>query len=39
MMVDDSTGKHISDAGANKVYLCSAPCKGQFDANPKKYGY
>jgi YHS domain-containing protein len=39
MMVDESTGKHISEAGANKVYLCLAPCKAQFDANPKKYGY
>jgi YHS domain-containing protein len=39
MTVDESTGKHISEAGANKVYPCSAPCKVQFDANPKKYGY
>jgi YHS domain-containing protein len=39
MMVDESTGKYISEAGANKVYLCLAPCKAQFDANPKKYGY
>jgi YHS domain-containing protein len=39
MMVDESTGKYISEEGANKVYLCLAPCKAQFDANPKKYGY
>jgi Cu+-exporting ATPase len=39
MMVDESTAKHVSEAGGNKVYLCSAGCKSQFDANPKKYGY
>lgn len=39
MMVDESTAKHISEPGRNKVYLCSAACKSQFDTNPKKYGY
>jgi P-type Cu+ transporter len=39
MMIDESTAKHVSDAAGNKVYLCSAACKSQFDADPKKYGY
>jgi YHS domain-containing protein len=37
MMVDEKTAKHVSEAGGNRVYLCSANCKMQFDANPKKY--
>mgnify|MGYP006187880017 CR=1 FL=1 len=28
----------VSEDG-KKVYLCSAACKTQFDANPKKFGY
>ena len=39
MMVDERTAKHISEAVGKKVFLCSAACKLQFDANPKKYGY
>jgi Cu+-exporting ATPase len=40
MMVDEKTAKHVSEAGAGrKVYLCSAACKAQFDANPAKFGY
>ena len=39
MMVDERTAKHISEAAGKKVFLCSAACKSQFDANPKKYGY
>jgi P-type Cu+ transporter len=39
MMVDEKTAKHISEANAKKVYLCSAACKTKFDSDPKKYGY
>jgi YHS domain-containing protein len=40
MMVDEKTAKYVSDVGGGKkVYLCSANCKSQFDANPKKYGH
>jgi len=40
MMVDEKTAKHVSEVtGGKKVYLCSAACKSQFDANPKKFGY
>jgi YHS domain-containing protein len=39
MMVDEKTAKHQSEVAGKKVYLCSAACKSQFDANPKKYGY
>lgn len=39
MMVDEKTAKHISEAAGQKVYLCSATCKTQFEANPKKFGY
>ena len=40
MMVDEKTAKYVADVGGGKkVYLCSANCKSQFDANPKKYGY
>ena len=39
MMVDERTANHISEAAGKKVFLCSAACKSQFDANPKKYGY
>ncbi len=35
MMVDERTAKHISEVSGKKVYLCSAACKSQFDANPK----
>ncbi len=39
MMVDEKTAKHISQAASKTVYLCSAACKQQFDANPEKFGY
>jgi YHS domain-containing protein len=39
MTIDEKTAKHISEVGGKKVYLCSATCKSQFDANPKKFGY
>lgn len=39
MMVDEKTVKHVSEADGKKVYLCSAACKTQFDANPKKFVY
>jgi YHS domain-containing protein len=40
MMVDEKKAQHISEVnGGQKVYLCSAQCKSQFDQNPNKYGY
>jgi YHS domain-containing protein len=39
MMVDEKTAKHMSEVGEKKVYLCSAACKQEFDANLRKYGY
>jgi Cu+-exporting ATPase len=36
MMVDERTAKHISEVAGKKVYLCSAACKSQFEANPIK---
>jgi YHS domain-containing protein len=40
MMVDERTAKFVAEAqGGKKVYLCSAACKQQFNANPRKYGY
>jgi Cu+-exporting ATPase len=40
MMVDERIAKHVSEVqGGKKVYLCSAACKSQFEANPGKYGY
>jgi YHS domain-containing protein len=40
MMVDEKKAQHISEVnGGQKVYLCSAYCKSQFDQNPNKYGY
>lgn len=39
MMVDEKKAKFVSEFGGKKIYLCSAGCKSQFDANPKKYGY
>lgn len=39
MMVDEKNAVHISEIGERKIYLCSASCKTQFDANPAKYGY
>ena len=40
MMVDEKSAKFVSEVqGGNKVYLCSAACKSQFDSNPGKFGY
>jgi YHS domain-containing protein len=39
MMVDEKTAKHISEVADKKVYLCSAACNSQFDADAKKYAY
>ena len=39
MMVDEKKAQHISEVNGQKVYLCSAQCKSQFDQNPNKYGY
>lgn len=39
MMVDEKKAKFVSESNGRKVYLCSANCKSQFDANPSKYGY
>lgn len=39
MMVEERQAKHVSEANRQKIYLCSAGCKSQFDQNPGKYGY
>jgi Cu+-exporting ATPase len=39
MMVDEKKTKFVSEFGGRKLYLCSAVCKNQFEANPSKYGY
>lgn len=41
MMVDENKTKFVSESGGGrrKVYLCSAACKSQFEANPSRYGY
>jgi YHS domain-containing protein len=39
MMIDEKTAQHVSEAGGRKVYLCSAACKTQFEANLKEFGY
>lgn len=39
MMIEEKTAKYVSEIGGKKVYLCSAACKAQFDANPRKYVY
>ena len=39
MNVDEKTAKYVSDIHGNKIYLCSAACKQQFDQVPSKYGY
>jgi YHS domain-containing protein len=39
MMVDEKKAQHISEVNGQKIYLCSAACKSQFDQNPSKYGY
>ncbi|MEW5841519.1 YHS domain-containing protein [Nitrososphaera sp.] len=39
MMVDEKDAKFVSVAKGRKVYLCSAACKQEFEANPGQYGY
>ena len=39
MMVDEKKAQHVSEVTGQKIYLCSANCKIQFDQNPSKYGY
>jgi YHS domain-containing protein len=39
MMVDEKKAQHVSEANGQKIYLCFAQCKSQFDQNPNKYGY
>jgi YHS domain-containing protein len=40
MMVDEKKTKFVSEPSeGRRVYLCSAACKSQFEANPTKYGY
>ena len=39
MMVDEKEAQYTSDVNGQKIYLCSAQCKTQFDQNPTKYGY
>jgi YHS domain-containing protein len=39
MMVDEKKAQHVSEISEQKIYLCSAQCKSQFDQNPSKYGY
>lgn len=39
MMVDEKKAQFVAESGGKKVFLCSAACKSQFDANPGKYGY
>jgi YHS domain-containing protein len=35
MMVDEMTAKHVLEMERERVYLCSAACKSQFDASKK----
>jgi len=39
MMVDEKKAERVSEVSGKKVYLCSEMCKGEFDADPSKYGY
>jgi YHS domain-containing protein len=39
MMIDEKNAQHTSEINEQKIYLCSAHCKSQFDKNPSKYGY
>jgi YHS domain-containing protein len=38
-MIDEKKAQHASEVNGQKVYLCSAQCKSQFDENFSKYGY
>jgi YHS domain-containing protein len=35
MIVDEKTAKHVSESEGERVYLCSAASKSQFDATEK----
>ena len=39
MMVDEKKAQHVSEVSGQKIYLCFASCKSQFEQNPNKYGY
>lgn len=39
MMVDERKAPQVSKVNGQKIYLCSANCKSQFDQNPGKYKY
>jgi Cu+-exporting ATPase len=39
MMVDEKTAENVSEVGGNRVYLCSARCKEEFDKKSGKYEY
>jgi YHS domain-containing protein len=39
MMVDEKKAQYTSEVNGQRIYLCSAQCKNQFDQNPRKYGY
>ena len=39
MVVDEKKARFVSESDeVRRVYLCSAACKSQFEANPRKYG-
>ena len=39
MMEDEKKARFVSESDdGRRVYLCSAACKSQFEANPRKYG-
>ena len=39
MMVDEKKAQYTSEVNGQRIYLCSAQCKNQFDLNPREYGY
>jgi YHS domain-containing protein len=39
MMVNEKKTQHVSEVNGQKIYLCAAGCKSQFEQNPGKYGY
>jgi YHS domain-containing protein len=39
MTVDEKKAQHVSEVNGQKIYLCSAACKSQFDQNSSKYRY
>ncbi|HKO40448.1 MAG TPA: YHS domain-containing protein [Nitrososphaeraceae archaeon] len=36
MNVDEHTAIHTTEINGNKIYLCSAACKQQFEQNPSQ---